>query len=201
MPTIAAPYGGRVVKLAGNRVNTGGNSLYPIVSNYGTSIFFGQPVVFASSGVQVPAFADLNTGSAASGTYGLYLGIFMGCTYTDPNLKYTVFRQFYPASTVASDIQAYVMDDPNAIIQIQASAASFNVYSNLGTNYALNAASGGSTTTGNCNLSLDTGTAAATATNPFKVVGIAQNVDNINASGFVDVLVQARSGLHIFNRA
>lgn len=199
MPTTAAPYGGRVVKLAGNRPNPLGNSLYPIVSNYGTSIFFGQPVVFASSGVQVPAVADLNT-TAASGTFQNYLGIFMGCTYTDPNLKYTVFRQFYPASTVASDIQAYVMDDPNAIIQIQASAASFNVYSNFGTNYALSAASGGSTTTGNCNLSLDTTTAAATATNPFKVVGIAQNVDNFNASGFVDVLVQARAGLHIFNR-
>lgn len=201
MPTTAAPYGGRVVKLAGNRPNPLGNSLYPIVSNYGTSIFFGQPVVFASSGVQVPAFADLNVTSAGSGTLGLYLGIFMGCTYTDPNLKYTVFRQFYPANTVASDIQAYVMDDPNAIIQIQASAASFNVYSNLGTNYALSAASGGSTTTGNCNLSLDTTTGANTANNPFKVVGIAQNVDNINASGYVDVLVQARSGLHIFNRA
>lgn len=199
MATTAAPYGGRVVKLAGNRPNPLGNSLYPIASNYGTAIYFGQPVIFASSGVQVPAAADLNT-SAASGTFSNYIGIFMGCTYTDPTLKYTVFRQYYPASTVASDIQAYVMDDPNAIIQIQASAASFNVWSNLGTNYALSAASGGSATTGNCNLSLDTTTAAATATNPFKVVAIGQGPDNINASGYVDVLVQARAGLHIFNR-
>jgi hypothetical protein len=75
------------------------------------------------------------------------------------------------------------------------------VYTNFGTNYALSAVSGGNALTGNSNLSLDTTTAAATATNPFKVVGIAQNVDNFNASGYVDVLVQARSGLHIFNRA
>jgi len=193
MATTAAPYGGRVVKMAGNRPNALGNSLYPIVSNYGTAIYFGQPVIFASSGVQVPSAADLGGASP-----DLYLGIFMGCTYTDPSLKYTVFRQYYPASTVASDIQAYVMDDPNAIIQIQSSAASFNVYSNLGSNYALSAASGGSATTGNCNLSLSTGSAGAN--NPFKVVGISQAVDNINASGYVDVLVQVRAGVHIFNR-
>lgn len=194
MATTAAPYGGRVVKLAGNRPNPLGNSLYPIVSNYGTAIYYGQPVVFASSGVTVPAAATLGTTSAPE----LYVGIFMGCTYTDPSLKYTVFRQYYPASTVASDIQAYVMDDPNAIIQIQASAASFNVYSNFGSNYALSAASGGSATTGNCNLSL--ATATADVTYPFKVVGISQAVDNINASGYVDVLVQVRAGFHIFNR-
>ena len=193
MAITAAPYGGRVVELAGNRPNSNGNSLYPIVSNYGTSIFFGQPVVFASSGVTVPAAADLGGSSPE-----VYLGIFVGCTYTDPNLKYTVFKQFYPASTVASDIQAYVMDDPNAIIQMQAATASFNVWSNLNSNYALSAASGGSTTTGNCNLSLATGSAGAN--NPFKVVGISQGADNINASGYVDVLVQVRSGVHIFNR-
>lgn len=193
MATSAAPYGGRVVKLAGNRPNPLGNSLYPIVSNYGTAIYFGQPVIFASSGVTVPTAADLGAASP-----NLYLGIFMGCTYTDPNLKYTVFKQFYPANTVASDIQAYVMDDPNAIIQIQADTASFNVYSNLGSNYALSAASGGSATTGNCNLSLAVGSAGAN--NPFKVVGISQAADNINASGFVDVLVQVRSGVHIYNR-
>lgn len=193
MATTAAPYGGRVVKMAGNRPNALGNSLYPIVSSYGTAIYFGQPVIFASSGVQVPSAADLGGSSP-----DLYLGIFMGCTYTDPSLKYTVFRQYYPASTAASDIQAYVMDDPNAIIQIQSSAASFNVYSNLGSNYALSAANGGSATTGNCNLSLSTGSAGAN--NPFKVVGISQAVDNINASGYVDVLVQVRAGVHIFNR-
>lgn len=193
MAITAAPYGGRVVKLTGNRPNTNGNSLYPIVSNYGTSIFFGQPVVFASSGVTVPAAADLGGASPE-----LYLGIFVGCTYTDPNLKYTVFKQFYPANTVASDIQAYVMDDPGSIIQIQAATASFNVYSNFGSNYALSAASGGSATTGNCNLSLATGSAGAN--NPFKVVGISQGVDNINASGYVDVLVQVRSGISVFNR-
>jgi hypothetical protein len=194
MATTAAPYGGRVVRLTGNRPNTNGNSLYPIVSNYGTAIYNGQPVVFASSGVTVPAAATLGTTSAPE----VYLGIFVGCTYTDPNLKYTIFKQFYPANTVASDIQAYVMDDPGAIIQIQASAASFNVYSNFNSNYALSAASGGNAFSGNCNLSLATGTADNTY--PFKVVGISQLPDNINASGYVDVLVCIRAGFHIYNR-
>lgn len=195
MATTAAPYGGRVIKLAGNRPNPNANSLYPIVSNYGTAIYNGQPVVFASSGVQVPSAADLGGASP-----DLYLGIFVGCTFTDPNLKYTVFKQYYPANTVAADIQAYVMDDPNAIIQIEASTTAFDVWANLGSNYALSAASGGSATTGNCNLALNTSSAGAN--NPFKVVGIAQGPGNINAQtgNYVQVLVQARAGLSIFNR-
>jgi hypothetical protein len=195
MATTAAPYGGRVIKLAGNRPNPNANSLYPIVSNYGTAIYNGQPVVFANSGVEVPAAADLG-----GATEELYIGIFVGCTYTDPNLKYTVFKQFYPASTVASDIQAYVMDDPNSIIQMEASTTAFDVWANLGNNYALSAASGGSATTGNSNLALNT--SSANANNPFKVVGISQAPNNINAQtgNYVQVLVQARAGLHIFNR-
>ena len=197
MATTAAPYGGRVVELAGNRPNSNGNSLYPIASNYGTSIFFGQPVVYSAtnSSVQVPAAADLG-----GATEELYIGIFMGCTYTDPTLKYTVFRQYYPASTVASDIQAYVMDDPNAIIQMETATTAFDVWANLGKNYALSAASGGSTTTGNCNLSLATG--SANNDNPFKLVGIAQGPLNINAQtgNYIQVLVQARAAVHLFNR-
>lgn len=197
MATTAAPYGGRVVKLAGNRVNTNGNSLYPIASNYGTSIYYGQPVVFlaSNSSVQVPAAADLG-----GATQELYIGIFVGCTYTDPNLKYTVFKQYYPANTVASDIQAYVMDDPNAIIQMEASTTAFDVWANLGKNYALSAASGGSATTGNSNIALDTSSAGNN--NPFKLVGIAQGPLNINAQtgNYVQVLVQSRAGTHLFNR-
>jgi len=197
MATTAAPYGGRVVKLAGNRPNSNGNSLYPIASNYGTSIYFGQPVVYlaSSSSVQVPAAADFG-----GATQELYIGIFAGCTYTDPTLKYTVFRQYYPASTVASDIQAYVLDDPSSIIQFEASTTAFDVWASIGKNYALSAASGGSATTGNCNLSLDTSSAGNN--NPFKVVGIAQGPGNINAQtgNYVQVLVQARAGTHLFNR-
>lgn len=197
MATTAAPYGGRVVELAGNRPNSNGNSLYPIASNYNTAIFYGQPVVYSAtnSSVEVPAAADLG-----GATQELYIGIFVGCTYTDPNLKYTVFRQYYPASTVAPDIQAYVMDDPNAIIQMETSTTAFDVWANLGKNYALSAASGGSTTTGNCNLSLNTSSAGNN--NPFKLVGIAQGALNINAQtgNYIQVLVQARAGTHLFNR-
>ena len=197
MATTAAPYGGRVVKLAGNRPNNNSNSLYPIASNYGTSIFFGQPVVYSAtnSSVEVPAATDFG-----GATQELYIGILAVCTYTDPNLKYTVFRQFYPASTVASDIQAYVLDDPNSIIQFEASTTAFDVFANLGKNYPLSATNGGSATTGNCNLSLNTTTAANN--NPFKIVGIAQGPGNINAQtgNYVQVLVQARAGTHLFNR-
>jgi len=67
-------------------------------------------------------------------------------------------------------------------------------------NYPLSATNGGSTTTGNCNLALNTTTASNNA--PFKLVGISQGPGNINAQtgNYVQVLVQARAGTHLFNR-
>ena len=36
------------------------------------------------------------------------IGVFLGCTYTDPNSKQKLFSQYWPAGTVASDAKAYV---------------------------------------------------------------------------------------------
>ena len=45
------------------------------------------------------------------------VGVFLGCTYTDPNLGYKVWRQSYPASTVASDIEAFVADGTDLLFK------------------------------------------------------------------------------------
>ena len=56
------------------------------------------------------------TTSVVAGT----VGIFVGCSYTDPGTGQPTFNQFFPASTAADDIMAYVVDDPKLLFQMQA---------------------------------------------------------------------------------
>ena len=46
------------------------------------------------------------------------IGVFMGVSYTDPNTNQLTFRQSYPGSIVADDIEAYVCDDPNVLFKV-----------------------------------------------------------------------------------
>ena len=54
----------------------------------------------------------------------LLLAYFNGCQYTDPTTKENKFlAHYYPASTNASDIIAFIIDDPMVVFEIQANAA------------------------------------------------------------------------------
>jgi hypothetical protein len=50
------------------------------------------------------------------------VGVFMGCSYTDATLGF-VNRQMWPASQVAADAQAFIVDNPNVAFQMQADGA------------------------------------------------------------------------------
>ena len=51
------------------------------------------------------------------------IGVFNGCFYTDPTTKKPTLRTYYPGSIAASDITAFVVDDPDAVFLIDADAA------------------------------------------------------------------------------
>jgi hypothetical protein len=100
-PTIDKPYGLRPVNLIGGQVYAGSTRLMAIASAEGTSIFFGDAVKLTGGNItRDPADSAMTP-----------VGIFMGCTYTDPNSNQKVFKQYFPAGTVAADIKAYVVDD------------------------------------------------------------------------------------------
>ena len=61
----------------------------------------------------------------------------MGCRYTDPNTKQLTFSQVFPASTVASDAMAFVVDDPNVLFTIQADGSFTNTRDIYGKNCTL----------------------------------------------------------------
>lgn len=109
-PIVSAPYGLKPVNLLGGQVFAGATRQLPIQYNYGTSIFYGDFVALARGLVTRQAV------TTAGGAAGM-VGIFLGCTYTNPVTKQKTFSQYYPANTLAGDVMAYVTDDPDTVFK------------------------------------------------------------------------------------
>jgi len=171
-PTIDAPYGFKPVNLLGGQVFSGSTRKYPIIYNYGTSIFYGDPVTIgtsANAGFIVIATAPINTTNTT-------VGVFLGCSFTDPVTKQKRFSQFYPANTLAGDIEAIVCDDPDTVFRmaVVAAAGGTTIASMSQLTVGVNVA--GSTTTGSAATGNSTQAAVAatanTASAGWRVLGL-----------------------------
>jgi hypothetical protein len=181
MASTAAPYGLRPVNLIGGQPYAGSTRLIKINNAYAANIFYGQPVSINSSGVVI---ADTGTSNvAATGV----VGVFVGCTYTDPNLKYKIFKQYWPTGTVATDAYAYVVDDPDVVMQVQADDAV--TQADLGANIGFSTFSG-DTATGNSETSADVASINTTATLPLRIVGFVDGPESAVGDAFTDILVK-----------
>jgi hypothetical protein len=125
------------------------------------------------------------------------VGVFNGCRFTDPTTGKETFSNFYPASTNASDIEAFIIDDPMAIFEIQADDT-FPVADLFG-NFDIVYTSSGSTTTGISGAELDVTTGATTANLPLKAIDISRDPNNSDVSSAnTNVLVVIQN--HIFGQ-
>ena len=167
-----AAFGMRPVRMIGGAPYTGGQSRYRIAANYGTAIFQGDMVAQVTGGT-VEVHAD-------GGTVPI-VGVFNGCQFTDPTSGEQVFSNFYPASTNASDIIAFIIDDPNVVFEVQADAA-MPVADLFGNFDIVDGSPVGDTKSGISALELDVGTGATTATLPLKAIDISQDPDNDDVS-------------------
>lgn len=130
-PTVSAPYGLKPVNLLGGQVFAGSTRSLPIVYGYATSIYYGDFVnlsrgqvqrlaVTTTGGVNWGATITAAAGTSVAGAGPLIanvtgcVGVFLGCSFTDPTTKQKRFSQYWPASTLAGDAFAYVSDDPDA---------------------------------------------------------------------------------------
>jgi hypothetical protein len=91
-PTVSGPYGLKPVNLIGGQVFAGATRQIPIASAYDTNLLNGDLVKIVSSGTLEK---DAGTTTATP------VGVFLGCRYTDPNLGYELYSQYFPANTVA----------------------------------------------------------------------------------------------------
>lgn len=89
----------------GGLVRANGN--YTIASGYNTRIGRGDPVKMHSDGTVIRAAAG-----------DVLLGVFKGVQYTDAN-GHPQWSDYWPASTTATDIVAYVYDDPWIVFGVQ----------------------------------------------------------------------------------
>ena len=196
MATTAAPYGLRPINLIGGQVFAGSTRQLPIASGQTTNIFFGDIVAIdATNGTIVKV---TNVGSAADQFPAGLVGVFLGCTYTDPNLKYKLNSQYWPTGTVASDAMAYVCDDPDTLFQIQASGTV--AQTSLGANFPL-VQTAGSTTTGDSKVALAYALGGTDTFLPLRLVDFVNGPFSTVGDAYTDCIVKFNFGIHSYYSA
>jgi len=150
-------------------------SVRRIASSSG-AIYTGDPVM--------PAVSSANgyIVQASPGSTTL-AGIFVGCKYLNTSLGRTVWSSYWPGSGATGDVEAYVIDDPNARFIVQTSTTSFPITGTLSTQtsgvqgqYAQFSIGTGNTSTGRSGAYLSS--LATTATFPFVVIDYQVGVQN-----------------------
>jgi len=178
-PTVSKPYGLRPINLIGGQPYAGSTRLMSIANGYGTDIFYGDVVKRVANGT---VEKDSGTSTATP------VGIFMGCTYTNPTTKQKQFAQNWPAGTQATDAQAYVVDDPDVLFKMAAVSATTTVAfygpDVVGANAAL-VQNSGSNTTGDSAIGLDGASIATTASLPIRIVDIVPDTSN-SSNGYCE---------------
>ena len=189
-PTVAGPYGLVPVKLLSGTPFAGVTRHYGIASGYATSIFNGDAVKLVTGGT-----VERDTFDAAMTP----IGVFVGCTFTDPSTEQKTFKQYYPASTVASDIEAYVVDATDVLFKAAVVSSGTTIGDLAITDIGANVAgvdNTGSTITGNSKCAISD-TSATTNTLPFRIVSLVEETKN-SSGGYTEALVKWNAG-HQFN--
>jgi hypothetical protein len=143
-----------------------------ISSSSTTAIYNGDPVEPDANG-----FIVRGTTSSSSGNTQI-AGIFIGCKYLSVSQKRTVWSNYWPGSDNSGNIEAYIINDPNAKFVAQfgnVSVAQSYVNSGVGFNIG----------TGNANNGLSGAFLATLATDssmPFKVVSLVTEPPGVNGT-------------------
>lgn len=191
-PAVDAAYGFKPINELNGLPYAGATRQFPIARSYATALFNGDLVQLTATGtiIKTAMSAASSPGTAVAGQ----VGVFMGCSYTNPSTGQKLFAQYYPGSIAADDIVAYVVDDPSAVFKVVILGQEYNTISNtvtavgrasqalVGTNvYAITGVAG-STTTGNSKMAVSGSYPATVGTGvgrvgsgtalPFRIVGI-----------------------------
>lgn len=144
---------------------------YRIASGDSQAAFFGDPMTFV-----VGTATGYITQYHTPGTT-VCAGIFVGCKYLSTSQKRTVWSRYWPGSDATGDVEAYVIDDPNARFTVMGNSTTFNIGGTLSTfttspigQYAQFAIGTGSTATGQSGSYLNT--LGTTVTYPFIVTDL-----------------------------
>ena len=147
---------------------------YTITSGLSENIFTGDLVIITADGVITP-----HTATEANN-----IGVFAGVSYTASDGSY-VYAQYFPSGTTATNIIAYVYDDPYTVFKVQ--SAGTPAQTNIG-NCAEVVAGTGSTTTGQSGFEMNGTMSNGTAS--LKILGLYEAPDNaFGTNAIMEVLI------------
>lgn len=178
MASTATPNGAEPVgTLSASGSFTGKMRHYPIATTYGTQISYGDFVsIVAGGGVEKNVVTD--TATVAT------LGIFVGCTYTDPTTGQFTASQYWPAANAATDAKAMVVDDPDVLFKMQANGSI--TADDLGQNASI-VVTAGTTMVGRSKNAVNA-TTATTNTFPLRIVEFVDGPDSSAGDAYTDVI-------------
>ena len=189
-PTVNAPYGLKPINLIGGQVFAGQTRELPIAANYGTAIYNGDIVKFNTTDGTIVK----ETGTTTVSANGV-IGVFLGCSYTNPSTGQKIFTNFYTASTNASDILAYVADDPDQLFKVAVTGGATSTTITpiagtiLGSNLAISQPASNSTISGNSNIGAYDSGGNTAFTLPLRVVGLVPETTN-SSGNYSEVIVK-----------
>ena len=179
MANVSEKFGLRPYRKLDGTPLVGAQNRYTIASGYATAIFQGDLVQPTTAG---------NIERHTANTSDAVVGVFNGCFYTDPTTQKPTYKNYYPGSVVASDITAFVVDDPDAVFLMDADEAFTRA--NLYANYSVTNTTG-VTQTGISKVQLDVSATGTAATFVVQAIDISQDPDNSDtATSNANILVR-----------
>lgn len=197
MANVAGPFGFSHVMTASGAPNFargGSPTQYKIKSTYTTAVFFGDAVRFWVSGDTGTSAAGyiVQWANGDGGNTKPVAGVFIGCEYYSTSQRKGVWNNYYPGSDATGDVSCYVIDDPNALFEVQATGTIS--LTSVGMTADITATPLGNTTTGISGMALSTPT--TTSTLPFKVINVVVSPPGVNGT---DVTTAAGNVIVAFN--
>lgn len=172
MANTNAPFGFALSGYLPGKTPNFAPSVRRIASANGTAIYNGDPVT------------GLNTGYITRSTAGTtsIAGIFIGCKFFSTSAQRTVWRSYWPGSDATGDVEAYIIDSPDAMFRAQAGGSTTAIgFADIGAgiNFALGT---GNTATGVSGAYADQTTINTTSTLPFRIVDLVRDPPGANGT-------------------
>jgi hypothetical protein len=166
MANVSEKFGLRPYRKLDGTPLVGAQNRYTVKSSYATAIYQGDFVIPTSTG-------NIERHTANNGA--AVVGVFNGCFYTDPTTQKPTYKNYYPGGVAASDITAFVVDDPDAVFLMDADSAFTRA--SLYKNYSVTNTTG-VTQTGISKVQLDVSVSGTATTFAVQAIDISQDPDN-----------------------
>ena len=178
-------FGLKPLKKVGQNYDAGGLGEYPVAAS-STAIYNQDMVAMAATGYAAVA--------AAATTQNL--GSLNGVFYTDATTSKPTFQNYLQGSNTATDIVAFVTDDPNQVYEVRSNNSGASAQTDVG-NTAEISYSAGASPNYISRTTLDDSTLNTTA-QQLKIVGVSRDEENDDLTS-ANVVWRVVINEHFFN--